>query len=285
MLASNQGFITILTGLYSYQDCVHFLASVRKFHSEPIVIVIDRVPWYLTWILKRFADVHFVPAPRCDNPVLASRFAKVSLYQLSPFEKTLYLDCDTCLLDSVGEIFEDLDQWDLLVTPDVRPKLADAINLLRVKQDLEAYDVLSILSQIGLVCSPATVQYNGGLIAFRRTRANQTLFEKFTQNLNLVLAHQDVLFLKDQGAFAAAIEFAQPRIKTLPPTYNFMSKWKEVYGDIAEPIKILHCTYPIRPQFAKNVTRSWFTRGFDRLARYLLPNQVNNPWRRVKAQL
>ena len=49
-----QGFITILTGLYSFQDCIHFLASVRKFHQEPIVILIDQVPKYLQFLLLAF---------------------------------------------------------------------------------------------------------------------------------------------------------------------------------------------------------------------------------------
>ena len=73
-----------------------------------------------------------------------------------------------------------------------------------------------------------------------------------------------MLLLKDQGAFAAAMMTAQPSVKVLPPTYNYLSKWKDNY-DLDEPIKVLHCTYPYRPQYAKNITRSWYTRIFDRV--------------------
>jgi hypothetical protein len=105
------------------------------------------------------------------------------------------------------------------------------------------------------------------------------LFASFKQFFELVLQRQDVLLLKDQGAVAAGIATLQPNMKVLPPTYNYLSKWKEQYGELTEPVKVLHCTYPYRPQFAKNISRSLLTRGFDRLANWLLPNQTNNPWR------
>lgn len=48
---------------------------------------------------------------------------------------------------------------------------------------------------------------------------------------------------------------------------------------ILKPIKVLHSTYPYRPQYAKDLTRSLYTRIFDRLAKVFLPNQTKNPWR------
>ena len=114
MKLETKGFITILTGLYSFQDCVHFLASVRKFHREPIVVLIDRVPRILYPLLLAFGNVKLQPAPPDENPVLASRQAKVALYEGSPFEKTIYMDCDICLLSTIDEVFDYLDEVDFL---------------------------------------------------------------------------------------------------------------------------------------------------------------------------
>ncbi|MDF0553892.1 hypothetical protein [Kamptonema sp. UHCC 0994] len=269
----NKGFITILTGLYSFQDCVHFLASVRKFHQEPIIILIDRVPVILYPLLKAFGNVILQPAPSNENPVLASRQAKLALYQASPFEKTIYMDCDICLLSPINEVFAYLDEFNFLVTEDVQSSIAKASNLLRVKQD-----ILPILQSTGLPLKENSIQYNGGFMAFRKNTEIDNLFEQFQQYFKLVTEHQDVLLLKDQGAFAAAIETVKPTMKILSPSYNYLHKWKELYS-INEPIKVLHCTYPYRPQYAKNVTRSPFTIIFDRLAKVLLPNQIKNPWR------
>ena len=268
-----KGFITILTGLYSFQDCVHFLASVRKFHREPIIILIDRVPLILYPLLQVFGNVILKPAPSHENPVLASRLAKLALYQESLFEKTIYMDCDICLLSAIDEVFDFLDGVDLLVTEDVQPAIAKAANLLRVKQD-----ILSTLQSVGLPLNENSIQYNSGFIAFTKSSKTQELFTNFKKYFEMVVAHQNVLLLKDQGAFAAAVESVKPKMTTLSPVYNYLDKWKEIYA-IDKPIKVMHCTYPYRPQYAKNVTRSLFTRIVDRTAKIFLPNQLNNPWR------
>jgi hypothetical protein len=268
-----KGFITILTGLYSFQDCVHFLASVRKFHREPIIVLIDRVPRFLYPLLQVFGNVILKPAPSHENPVLASRQAKLALYEESAFEKTIYLDCDICLLSPIDEVFEFLDEVDLLVTEDVQPAIAKAANLLRVKQD-----IVSTLQSVGFPLNENSIQYNGGFIAFTKNSKNHKFFQEFKKYFEIVIANQNVLLLKDQGAFAAAVESVKPKMKTLSPVYNYLDKWKDVYT-IDKPIKVMHCTYPYRPQYAKNVTRSPFTRIVDRTAQLFLPNQLNNPWR------
>lgn len=283
MKNGESGFITILTGLYSYQDCVHFLASVRKFHDEPIVIVTGGVPPFLTWLLRRFKNVQICPAPAHLNPVLASRFAKVDLLNLSPFEKTIYLDCDICLLENISEVFDGLENYDLLLTLDIRDKVSDAINLLRVEQSFEhEYDVVSELNSVGIPVTYQSVHYNSGLLAFKNTESNHELFKKYSAFFDIVLRNQEKLLLRDQAALAAAIESVGPKIKVLPFQYNFLSKWKSCYPDSSQTIKVLHCTYPIRPQYAKEITRSMFTRVFDKLAKYLLPSQTANPWRSSK---
>ena len=273
MKLETKGFITILTSLYSFQDCVHFLASVRKFHREPIIVLIDRVPRFLYPLLQVFGNVILKPAPSHENPVLASRQAKLALYEESAFEKTIYLDCDICLLSPIDEVFEFLNEVDLLVTEDVQPAIAKAANLLRVKQD-----IVSTLQSVGFPLNENSIQYNGGFIAFTKNSKNYEFFQEFKKYFEIVIANQNVLLLKDQGAFAAAIESVKPKMKTLSPIYNYLDKWKDVYT-IDKPIKVMHCTYPYRPQYAKNVTRSPFTRIVDRTAQLFLPNQLNNPWR------
>lgn len=270
---ATKGFITILTGLYSFQDCVHFLAAVRKFHQEPIIILIDRVPKVLYPLLTVFGNVILRPAPADENTVMASRLAKLALYQESPWEQTIYLDSDICLLANIQEVFAYLEEVDLLITEDVQPKISQATNLLRVKQE-----IVPTLQGAGLPLNENSIQYNGGFMAFRKSTKNAELFANFRKYFAVVRDRQDVLLLKDQGAFAAAIAVTQPNMKVLPPNYNYLSKWKDNY-QLEGEIKVLHCTYPYRPQYAKNITRSLYTRIFDKLAQFWLPNQVNNPWR------
>ena len=273
-MRTDRGIVTILTGLYSLQDCIHFLASVRKFHQEPIIILVNDVPKFLYPIFKAFGNVSLKQAPSDDNPVLASRQAKLQLYSESPFNKTIYMDCDICLLSNIEEVFTYLDKFDFLVTEDVQPSIAKASNLLREKRS----DILTVLQSTGLPLKENSIQYNGGFIAFRKGDTGEMLFSQFKKYFEIVVDHQDSLLLRDQGAFASAIEAVKPNMKTLPPTYNYLSQWKQYYS-VDEPIKVLHCTYPYRPQYAKDVTRSLYTRFFDKFAKVFLPNQVKNPWR------
>lgn len=279
MAAQTKGFITILTGLYSFQDCVHFLAAIRKFHPEPIIILIDRVPKVLYPFLKVFKNVILKPAPANENTVLASREAKLALYAASEFEKTIYLDSDICLLTDINDVFDDLDEYDFLLTEDVQPSILKATNLLRGKQEEMLPNVLPLLQSVGLPLNEDSIQYNGGFMAFRKTETTQKFFAEFKYYFEIVKNNQDKLLLKDQGAFASAIATVKPKMKILPPTYNYLSKWKESYKT-DEQIKVLHCTYPYRPQYAKNITRSLYTRIFDKFAQVFLPNQVTNPWRK-----
>jgi hypothetical protein len=276
-----KGFITILIGLYSFQDCIHFLASVRRFHREPIVILIDQVPRLLWPLLRAFGNVQLVAAPRHENPVLSSRLSKLALYEASPFEKTLYLDADICLLAPIDEVFDALDRATILVTQDVQPAIVEASNLVR-----DSRPVLATLQAAGLPVTAESIQYNGGFLGFRRGAQSEAFFASFRQYFDVVCAHQETLQLKDQGAFASAMATVQPEIEVLPPIYNFLDKWRRAYGEIdPATIKVLHCTYPYRPQYAKDISRSVYTRLFDRIAHRILPNQIQNQWRSSKAAL
>ncbi|MCC5635576.1 hypothetical protein LC593_06880 [Nostoc sp. CHAB 5844] len=277
-MKQTRGFITILTGLYSFQDCIHFLAAIRKFHDEPIIVLIDQVPPILYPFLKAFKNVILKPAPKHENTVLSSRLAKISLYTASEFDKTIFLDSDICLLTNLNDVFEALDELDLLLTEDVQPDITKATNLLRGSQQENVDKVLPTLQSVGLPLQENDIQYNSGLIAFRKTEETNKLFTEFQRYFAIITENQDKLLLRDQGAFAAAIATIKPNMKILPPTYNFLSKWKDAYN-INQEIKVLHCTYPYRPQYAKNITRSLYTRLFDKFAQVLLPNQVSNPWR------
>ena len=280
MTQHTRGFITILTGMYSFQDCVHFLAAIRKLYRDPIVVLIDQVPTILYPVLKAFGNVQLIPAPAHANPVLASRQAKVAMYDLSPFDHTLYLDSDICVLERIDEVFDQLTEFDLLITKDVQPKIANARNLVR-----NGYDILPTLQKVGFPFDETSVQYNGGFMGFRKSPAVAQFFAAFRQYFELVMQYPDELKLKDQGSLAAAIATTPLKLEILPPTYNFMDKWKRAYElEDDATIKILHATYPYRPQYAKEHTRTLYTRIFDRLAHLLIPSQRENPWRQRKLE-
>ncbi|MEG4031689.1 MULTISPECIES: hypothetical protein [unclassified Microcoleus] len=94
------------------------------------------------------------------------------------------------------EVFDYLDEVDLLITEDGQPAIAKAENLLRVKQD-----ILSTLQSVGLPLNANSIQYNGGFIAFTKSSKTQELFRHFKKYFDRVVAHQNVLILKDSRRF------------------------------------------------------------------------------------
>ena len=281
MTQKTRGFVTILTGIYALQDCIHFLASVRNIYADPIVVLLDQVPWIVHPLLRAFGNVQLIPAPSHLNPVLASRRAKLALYDLSPFDYTLYLDSDICLLEPIDDVFKALEHRDLIVTKDVQPAIPQARNLVR-----NGYEILPTLQRLGFPLDDASIQYNGGFMAFSRSANVAQFFQSFCRYFGIVVRHPNELKLKDQGALAAAIATTPLNLGILPPTYNFMDKWKQAYRlDPEVSIKVLHATYPYRPQYAKDRTRTLYTRLFDQLANVCIPNQRDNPWRQQQPNL
>ena len=270
MTSQTKGIITILTGLYSFQDCIHFLASVRKFYLEPILILIDRISKILEPWPKVDGNVILQQAPANENTVLSSRKAKTSLYEQSPFDKTIFIDSGICLLASISEIFDCLHEVDTVITGDVQPAITKNSSLLRVKQD-----VVPTLKFLGLPLKENSIQHNTGFIGFKKSEVNKKLFKKFLNSFDeIIFKNQDVLLLRYQGAFAAKMEVVKPKLKILPASDNFLTKWKDSYGDVTEPIKVLHCTYPVRRQYVKAVIHLFYTKALD-IAKFILSNISN----------
>lgn len=71
MTAKSRGFNAIWTSPYAFQDCIHFLAAIRKFQQLPVINLIDCIPKYLYLFLQVFKNIILKPAPVDKNTVLA----------------------------------------------------------------------------------------------------------------------------------------------------------------------------------------------------------------------
>lgn len=91
-------------------------------------------------------------------------------------------------------MFEDLDEFDLLLTEDVQPAITKATNLLRGNQQENLPKVLQILQSVGLPLQENSVQYNSGLIAFRKNEIIQNFFAEFQKYFQVIQNHQDQLY-------------------------------------------------------------------------------------------
>ena len=169
----------------------------------------------------------------------ANRVDKLSVDLLSPFEKTVYLDCDTEIWADLSPMFRLLDNYDMALRQ---------LNVVTTKQ----YEILP-----GLTAHQAGfAEWNAGVIFFRKTRTTHAVFSRWRE------IFLDEGMKKDQPSFARAV-LAHPELRLLPmspawnikPTPAYEVDWIDLRsGDI----RILHYRKPFTmPSVAMGINRSF----------------------------
>ena len=155
-----------------------------------------------------------------DSP---SGLAKVRHVVETPFERTLFLDTDTCCLHPMPELFGILDRFDL----------AAAHEAGRFSTRWEAGIEVFIRSDEIPECFP---EFNTGVMAFRRGAATTNLLRHW-----LVLCEEArraaIPHRQDQPSFRRAIYESGLNVAVLPPEYNFRLVCS---GFARGPIKLIH---------------------------------------------
>jgi len=111
----------------------------------------------------------------------------------SPFDKTLYLDTDTYLTDSVLELFDILNEYDIAVAPSLSSEL---------------------VSQV----PPPRTQYNTGVVSYRSKKSVQeflTLWQDIYKQW-----HEERDVVEDQPSFLKAVYESDINLFTLSINYN-----------------------------------------------------------------
>ncbi len=114
------GVVYVAYGAPYLAMAVTSLISLRVTNPTVPVCIITNVvkelpsqPWWQPEIGDRWIVL--------EEETGANRNAKTSVYGLSPFDLTLYLDCDTMVLGDLSPIPGYLEYFDLLLSPVYRP--------------------------------------------------------------------------------------------------------------------------------------------------------------------
>ncbi len=148
---------------------------------------------------------------------------KAQMFDLSPFDTTIYLDADTVVLGGLSHAFDKAEQHGLTVSVNPHPWA-------------NRYAALHAHGEI--------IEYDTGVVAFSKRPAVKHLFDawKAGHDMNSCsffmsstgLAH---MLVNDQCAFAHAVHSTGFNPFVLPVNWNLHPKWqKTVFG----PIKIWH---------------------------------------------
>ncbi len=135
-----------------------------------------------------------------------------TMYDLSPYEKTIFLDSDTYIVDNCNSLFDLLDYHDLC--------LAHApADMSKVYVDGR--------------CLPAYTPYNSGVILFNRNNKVETVFKKWFQ----FYSSNFELYITDQQPLMEALINSDLNLYVLSSIWNA----RTVLGDrYAGYVKIIH---------------------------------------------
>ena len=136
-----------------------------------------------------FAQVHPIP----NIPSLPP---KLACLPLSRFDRTLYLDCDTLVVNPFGDLFDILNRFDLALAHDVRR-------------------IWGLIREGHLEATPyAFPQHNAGVMLYRQSPAMAAFLADWAARYRAAGRERDQITLKDL-LWASDIRFY-----VLPPEFN-----------------------------------------------------------------
>ena len=192
---ADKGVIYIVFGEAYVKEALFSAQSVKKFSPGlPIVFFTD---------VEDVLDSPFVDHASIINP--KHQRAKVDFIGHSPFEKTIYLDSDTCVVRDISDMFDLLDRFDIGGIHDFARKREKYSNLVP-----EYKEIPYSFSEI-----------NGGVFVFKRNQRTCDFFnlwrKKFYENYDKTSGW-------DQVSLRVALWQSDVSLYVLPLEYNVRGK-------------------------------------------------------------
>jgi hypothetical protein len=145
---------------------------------------------------------------------------KLDPMRRSPFDKTLFIDSDTHVVEELEDVFAVLDRFDVAVAFDSArwPYGERSLAEGRVPR--------------------AFPEYNSGVLGFRRSAETARWIERWIE-LYEEQAERWPGFVPDQPTLQVSLYESDLRIATLPPEYNFRTNYVAFCGAHTR-VKVLH---------------------------------------------
>ena len=200
--SDEKGFVYIATGEKYVDEAIRSAKSLHRCMPEAKT----------TLFTKGAEKNSFLPGP-FDNvcelkDVHYSCLDKMYPLSETPYEKTIYLDTDTHICESIEELFDVLDRFDI----------AAAHAPFRVQYPLHNIP-------------EAFPEMNTGLIAFRKSDKALQVMRKWPEYY-LEQKNSSRKPRHDQHSFRRALYESEAQISVLPPEYNFRTIFPGFVGYI-----------------------------------------------------
>jgi hypothetical protein len=165
------------------------------------------------------------------EPTQDGFYDKTTLIRQMPYERTLFIDADTYVVEPVPELFTVLDRFDCAATHE------EYVNT----DWFNGYPRPDIP-----VCFP---EFNTGIMALKRSEKVDRFLENWGELYKSFLDEKPAQRINDQPFFRVAAYFADIRIATLTREYNCKFRGQ---GYLNGPVKIVHghVKFQLTPEIA-----------------------------------
>jgi len=203
---TERGILYVATGELYIELAVRSAESVKK-HCGDI-----RIHLFTDRDTAEFAV--FDSTTIIQNP---HRRSRLDCFSQTPFQRTLYLDAETCICTDIREIYDVLDRFDI----------AMAHAHLRNRKAMKEHWRIPI--------PDAFPQFNSGVILYNKSAPVLDLLNKWKE------AYFTAGFRKDQTTLRELLYLSNIRIAVLPPEYNIrFRKYLRVWNKYEAVPKVLH---------------------------------------------
>jgi hypothetical protein len=198
-MSQPRGVIYVAFGPTYFLQALHSIACLRRHNPTLPVIVLCNAPPPDT--IPADLNPQHCSFILCQAPNERNREFKSSVHLHSPFERTLFLDCDTEVKGDLSPGFEFLDHADIAIRPEPAPYAMSV-----TEQDpAEAERLTHLLGE-----------FNTGVIFFRKSAAATRLLDRWHDH---VIRNNK----RDQKNFVRAVaECPETIIRPLGAAWNYM---------------------------------------------------------------
>jgi hypothetical protein len=208
----NGGVYVVAFGEPSRRCAVRCIQSVKTQMPGLPVALVAETP------LNAGEDV-FIQQPDSD---IGGRKAKLRVDELAPAEWSyvLYLDADIEVVGDIAPLFQFLqDGWELVICKD-NNKYGLVKEMVRNDNQDECLETWAVMG------SQELIQYNGGMMAYRRNANTKRFFARW-------LTEWDRYGKRDQGALLRALYASPVRMFLLMNQWNATTRYAMPPGEIA----------------------------------------------------
>ena len=162
-----EGIVYMAFGDAAIAELAKSIESLRRFADYPVLAVADKEVGIVPTVIWK-GEYPYNPEAMKQHKFMAGR-VKPFLCAISPFDKTLYLDCDTEFMQSPEEGFALLDRWDMAVAKHAGQERT----ITALKFGLEEKEAM-----IQCLSGNSDVPYlNSGVIFFRKCPQVESVFQ------------------------------------------------------------------------------------------------------------